>query len=85
MFNEQLADHKESETRTRRRRRSLSNVELDDALQNLENAEVAEVSHIAGDWTNTPCAKRIFCDAMIKRGSDSYMFMEKKMSGLLRM
>ncbi|XP_058808717.1 uncharacterized protein LOC131674216 [Phymastichus coffea] len=81
----QLTENKESETRTRRRKRSLSDTELEDALQNLENAEIAEVSHIPGDWTNTPCAKRIFCDAMVKRGSDVYMFMEKKMSGLLRM
>ena len=67
-----------------RRRRSLeSDQELEDALQNLENAEVAEVGHIDADWTNTPCAKRLFCDAMIQRGPDSFMFMEKKMSALL--
>lgn len=76
-----------------RRRRSLNRYddeELSDALQNLENAEVSELStgsnHAAvGDWTNTPCAKRLFCDAMLKRGSDAHVFMEKKMSGLLRM
>ncbi|KOC60649.1 hypothetical protein WH47_08059, partial [Habropoda laboriosa] len=68
----------------RRRRRSVeSDQELEDALQNLENAEVAEVAHIDGDWTNTPCAKRIFCDAMIQRGSDAVIIMEKKMAALL--
>ena len=68
----------------RRRRRSIeSDQELEDALQNLENAEVAEVAHIDGDWTNTPCAKRIFCDAMIERGADAVILMEKKMAGLL--
>ena len=60
-------------------------MELEDALQNLENAEVAEAAHVPGDWSNTPCAKRIFCDAMLKRGSDAQVLMEKKMAGLLRM
>lgn len=68
----------------RRRRRSVeSDQELEDALQNLENAEIAEVAHIDGDWTNTPCAKRIFCDTMIQRGPDAVITMEKKMAALL--
>lgn len=70
--------------RNERRRRSIeSDQELEDALQNLENAEVAEVARIDGDWTNTPCAKRIFCDAMIQRGADAVILMEKKMAALL--
>jgi hypothetical protein len=74
-----------------RQRRSLNSAnsddELNDALQSLEKVEMVEVSngHIPGDWTHTPCAKKIFCDAMVKRGSDAYIFMEKKMSGLLKM
>lgn len=69
-----------------RRKRSVeSDQELLDALQNLENAEVAEIAHIQGDWTNTPCAKRIFCDTMIQRGSDASVLMEKKMTALLRL
>ncbi|KAG7199411.1 hypothetical protein KM043_014040 [Ampulex compressa] len=69
---------------SRRRRRSVeSDQEIEDAFQNLENAEIAEVAHINGDWTNTPCAKRIFCDAMIQKGNDAAIFMEKKMSALL--
>lgn len=69
-----------------RRKRSVdSDQELLDALQNLENAEVAEIAHIQGDWTNTPCAKRIFCDTMIQRGSDASVLMEKKMAALLRL
>ncbi|XP_011695625.1 PREDICTED: uncharacterized protein LOC105454603 [Wasmannia auropunctata] len=76
----------EKETTNRRRKRSVeSDQELLDALQNLENAEVAEVAHIRGDWTNTPCAKRIFCDTMIQRGADASLLMEKKMAGLLRL
>ncbi|EFN75518.1 hypothetical protein EAI_03542 [Harpegnathos saltator] len=71
---------------SRRRKRSIeSDQELEDALQNLENAEVAEVAHVQGDWTNTPCAKRIFCDTMIQRGPDAVVLMEKKMAALLRL
>jgi len=74
------------ENRSWRRKRNVDgDQELLDALQNLENAEVAEVAHIEGDWTNTPCAKRIFCDAMIQRGADAAMLMEKKMAALLRL
>lgn len=81
-----LGSNLEKEIMNRRRKRSVeSDQELLDTLQNLENAEVAEVAHIQGDWTNTPCAKRIFCDTMIQRGSDASMFMEKKMAALLRL
>lgn len=70
--------------RDERRRRSLDgDQELEDTLQNLENAEIAEVAHIDGDWTNTPCAKRLFCDAMMQRGPDASVLMEKKMAALL--
>lgn len=70
----------------RRRKRSVErDQELEDALQNLENAEVAEVAHVQGDWTNTPCAKRIFCDTMVQRGPDAAVLMEKKMAALLRL
>ncbi|CAK9833700.1 hypothetical protein ANTRET_LOCUS10345 [Anthophora retusa] len=79
-------DGRDEKRRRRRRRRSVeSDEELDDALQNLENAETAEVAHIDGDWTNTPCAKRIFCDAMIQRGADAVIMMEKKMAALLNL
>lgn len=70
---------------TRRKRNVNSDQELEDALQNLENAEVAELAHVQGDWTNTPCAKRIFCDAMVQRGPDASMLMEKKMAALLKL
>lgn len=69
-----------------RQKRSVeSDQELEDVLQNLENAEVAEIAHIEGDWTNTPCAKRIFCETMIQRGPDAVILMEKKMATLLRL
>lgn len=76
-------EQKNSEFRKRTKRSLRTDQELQDTFQNLENAEVAEVGHVEGDWTNTPCAKRIFCDAMILRGPDAVMFMEKKMSSLL--
>ena len=69
--------------RTRNRRSTYGDRELDDALQNLENAAISEAAHIAGDWNNTPCAKRIFCDAMIQKGQDASILMEKKMESLL--
>ncbi|KAF7410513.1 hypothetical protein HZH68_004894 [Vespula germanica] len=74
----------EERNRTRRKRSTESDdQELDDILQNLENAEVAEIAHIDGDWTNTPCAKRIFCDTMIQKDPEASIFMEKKMAKLL--
>ncbi|KAI4497952.1 hypothetical protein M0802_007068 [Mischocyttarus mexicanus] len=74
----------DKQDKTRRKKRSTeSDQELDDVLQNLENAEIAEIAHIDGDWTNTPCAKRIFCDTMIQKDPDAAIFMEKKMAKLL--
>ncbi|XP_046815794.1 uncharacterized protein LOC124422885 [Vespa crabro] len=74
----------EERNKTRRKRNTeIDDQELDDILQNLENAEVAEIAHINGDWTNTPCAKRIFCDTMIQKDPDASIFMEKKMAKLL--
>lgn len=68
----------------KRTKRSLgSDQELQDAFQNLENAEIADAGHVETDWSNTPCAKRIFCDTMILRGPDAVIFMEKKMASLL--
>ncbi|XP_015124998.1 uncharacterized protein LOC107046804 [Diachasma alloeum] len=68
----------------RRSRRSLSDRELGDALQNLRNSEISD-AHVNGEWTHTPCAKRIFCDAMIQHSGDASMLMEKKMESLLRL
>lgn len=79
------ADFSNKDKRRRKRSVQESDQELLDALQNLENAEIAQVAHIQGDWTNTPCAKRIFCDAMVQRASDASMLMEKKMAALLRL
>lgn len=35
------------------------------------------------DWTNTGCAKRVFCEVMIQQSSDDIAIMEKKMLSIL--
>ncbi|KAK0163450.1 hypothetical protein PV327_007129 [Microctonus hyperodae] len=75
----------DEKTAKRNRRSVESDRELEDALQNLENSEVIEVAHIDGDWSNTPCAKRIFCDVMIQRTTDTSISMEKSMDSLLHL
>lgn len=37
------------------------------------------------DWTNTQCAKRVFCEVMLQQSSDDMTLMEKKMRKLLPM
>lgn len=37
------------------------------------------------DWTNTPCAKKMFCQVMIQQNMDEIVLMEKKMDMLLSM
>lgn len=34
-------------------------------------------------WTDTPCAKKLFCEVMVRQGDDDIVFMEKKMDTLL--
>jgi hypothetical protein len=36
-----------------------------------------------GDWSNTPCAKKIFCDVMVKQPADALVLIEKKMATFL--
>ncbi|CAO1434526.1 unnamed protein product [Diamesa hyperborea] len=37
------------------------------------------------DWSNTPCAKKVFCEVMINQDHDEIIIMEKKMFTLLGM
>lgn len=37
------------------------------------------------DWSNTQCAKKVFCDVMLQQTSDNTILMEKKMDALLLM
>lgn len=61
---------------------------LDNILHSLESGQqeildtMATLDH-RGDWSNTPCAKKIFCDVMVKQPADALMLMEKKMTTFL--
>lgn len=37
------------------------------------------------DWSNTPCAKKVFCEVMLQQSSDDMVLMEKKIDTLLSM
>lgn len=37
------------------------------------------------DWSNTPCAKKVFCEVMLQQSSDDMVLMEKKIDKLLSM
>lgn len=37
------------------------------------------------DWSNTPCAKKVFCQVMLQQSSDDMVLMEKKIDTLLSM
>ncbi|XP_033608701.1 uncharacterized protein LOC111867802 isoform X2 [Cryptotermes secundus] len=62
---------------------------LEDGEQHLESGQqeiLASMSRFVdhkGDWSNTPCAKKIFCDVMVKQPPDALMLMEKKMTTFL--
>ena len=62
---------------------------LDNILHSLESsqqeilASMARLDDHRGDWSNTPCAKKIFCDVMVKQPADALMLMEKKMATFL--
>ena len=62
---------------------------LDNILHSLESSQQEVLAAMAtldkhrGDWSNTPCAKKIFCDVMVKQPADALMLMEKKMTTFL--
>lgn len=61
---------------------------LDNILHSLESSQKEILTTMAtldhrGDWSNTPCAKKIFCDVMVKQPADALMLMEKKMTTFL--
>lgn len=78
----------------RRQRRSLyggSDDSFGSVLQNIEkdlplnNKAGFEDSIRNTDWTNTGCAKKVFCDVMTQQPHDEIILMEKKMDTLLKM
>lgn len=76
----------------RRVRRSLSETsEFDFELQDIESnlpltlKQEFEQQIQNTDWSNTPCAKKVFCEVMLRQGSDDVVLMEKKLDTLLAM
>lgn len=74
----------------RRQRRSVSG-QLDFELQDIESRLPAtlrqdfEQQIQQTDWSDTPCAKKVFCEVMLRQGSDDVVLMEKKLDTLLAM
>lgn len=62
---------------------------LDNFLHSAESRQYEILASISrshdhrGDWSNTPCAKKIFCDVMVKQPPDALMLMEKRMATFL--
>lgn len=76
----------------RRQRRSLyggADDSFGSVLQNIERdlplKPGFEDSIRNTDWTNTGCAKKVFCDVMTQQPHDEIILMEKKMDTLLKM
>ncbi|XP_044581359.1 uncharacterized protein LOC123262929 isoform X1 [Cotesia glomerata] len=64
--------------------RSIGEEEVDNVLQTLDDDDQVAVTLVHGDWSYTPCAKKMFCEAMLQRGHDSSFVMEKKIESLFR-
>ncbi|XP_039294296.1 uncharacterized protein LOC111047755 isoform X2 [Nilaparvata lugens] len=67
----------------RRRRDVLQHVDqhVDDTESNLLRAGLGDASL----WSDTPCAKRTFCQVMLSQPGDDVFLMEKKMGAFLAM
>lgn len=75
----------EAPTTKSRRRRSISKIQnsdiyLENVLQTLDSTnEQPQVDvYPSSVWSNTPCSKRIFCEAMLLQPEDSISLMDKK-------
>lgn len=78
--------------RSAAQRRSLRETsEFDFELQDIESKLPLSLKHEFEqqiqntDWSNTPCAKKVFCEVMMRQGSDDVVLMEKKLDTLLAM
>lgn len=87
-------NRRKRQTKRSRRRRAPFNLEhendeyLDNILRNGEANQEALLAKMAtlghpNAWSSTPCAKKIFCDVMVKQSHDSVLLMEKKMATFL--
>jgi hypothetical protein len=62
---------------------------LENILQTLESGQpeklvsLSRVDGHKGDWSNTPCAKKMFCDVMVRQSPDAIVLMEKRMTTFL--
>lgn len=69
------------------RKRFRRNVEDEFYMQKLvANVEKDKgLHHFAAPhfWSDTPCAKRLFCDVMVRQNDDEVVLMEKKMDSLM--
>lgn len=89
----------ETATHDRRRRslvrgdNDLENLE-DALLQDVESDSMQQSQRLGDniraliqntDWTNTQCAKKVFCEVMLQQSSDDMTLMEKKMRKFLPM
>lgn len=77
--------HSRASNTTNRKRRSI---ELDgeretseNRLQSVEDTSATKLKQLIQntDWTNTGCAKRVFCEVIIQQSPDEIAIMEKKM------
>lgn len=71
----------------KRFRRSLENFEDLYSMQELSDGieKDNKYKHLTAPhfWSDTPCAKRIFCEVMTQQNPDEVVLMEKKMDSLL--
>lgn len=72
-----------------RRRRALDIDDSNDSDNKLNDSENTSASQRMKqlirntDWTNTGCAKRVFCEVMVQQSPDDIAIMEKKMLNIL--
>ncbi|XP_045479740.1 uncharacterized protein LOC123684499 [Harmonia axyridis] len=76
----------EESIRNDNHRRYKRNVQEDIYMQNLvsekENSNLMELSNPLY-WSDTPCAKKLFCEVMLQQSEDDVVLMEKKIDMLM--
>ncbi|KAJ9578846.1 hypothetical protein L9F63_004950 [Diploptera punctata] len=80
----EISDHHTLSKRSTEEDKEIAN--LDRSKQYLDNVidkQQETLAMLGNDWSYTPCAKKMFCDAMIKQPADAVLLMEKKMTTFL--
>ncbi|KAK9876501.1 hypothetical protein WA026_013876 [Henosepilachna vigintioctopunctata] len=62
----------------RYKRNVLDDSNMQNLVSGIENSNLRQLSN-PQYWSDTPCAKRLFCEVMIKQDEDEVVLMEKKM------